>query len=165
MAVEDLRLLTLTHWGFDGLVHTGQLVVAQDQVSNVVTVMRRLFDLRFPIDRMEPVDNYGGDDDRSMAANNTSAFNCREVESSPGTWSEHAYGRAIDINPVQNPYIPRSGEVQPPAGRAYTERSDKRPGMVVAGDDVVAAFRSVGWEWGGNWAGSKDYQHFSSTGR
>lgn len=165
MAVEDLRLLTLRHWGFDGVVHTGELVVHRDQAANLLTAMERLFELRFPIERMELVDAYGADDARSMAANNTSAFNCRRVASSPGVWSEHTYGRAVDINPVQNPYLPRSGPVDPPAGAAYSDRTNARPGMILPGGDVVKTFAAIGWEWGGNWSGTKDYQHFSSTGR
>lgn len=163
--VEDLRLLEVTHWGFDGQVHTGEVVVHQRYAAGLINVLNRLFDARFPIERMELVDVYGGEDDRSTAANNTSAFNCREVENSPGVWSQHSYGSAIDINPVQNPYLPSSGPVDPPAGAAYLDRSDVRPGMIVGGDAVVRAFRSIGWEWGGNWSSSKDYQHFSSNGR
>jgi hypothetical protein len=163
--VEDLRLLTVSHWGFDGAVQTGELVVHRDQAANMLRAMERLFALKFPIQRMELVDVYGADDDQSMAANNTSAFNCREVERSPGVWSQHSYGRAVDINPVQNPYLPGSGAADPPAGAAYTDRSDARPGMILSGGGVVQAFASIGWEWGGDWSGSKDYQHFSSNGR
>jgi hypothetical protein len=163
--VHDLRLVTLNHWGFDGQIHTGELVIHRDQASRILSAMRRLFEERFPIDKVELVDNYGGDDDKSGEANNTSAFNCREVEDSPGVWSQHAFGRAIDINPVQNPFISRSGEISPPSGAAYVNRSQQVPGMIHSKDAVVKAFTSIGWEWGGHWSGSKDYQHFSLTGR
>ncbi len=163
--MEDLRLLAVEHWGFDGRIHRGELVVHQDQAEPVMEVMARLFELKFPIEKVELVDAYGAEDDRSTAANNTSAFNCREVENSPGVWSQHSFGRAIDINPVQNPYLPRSGPIDPPPGAAYTDRADARPGMIVSGSPVVAAFAAIGWEWGGNWSGSKDYQHFSENGR
>lgn len=162
--LEDLRLLTLSHWGFDGRVHTGEMVVHSTFAGDVVQVMSRLFEVRFPIDRMELVDVYGAEDARSTAANNTSAFNCREVQGSPGVWSQHSYGRAIDINPAQNPFLPRNGPLDPPAGASYTDRANVRPGMIVAGDEVVRAFGSIGWEWGGTWSRSKDYQHFSSNG-
>ena len=109
------------------------------------------------------VDRYGASDDRSMAADNTSAFNCRRVEGSTA-WSEHSYGRAIDVNPLENPYISRRG-VLPPAGRAFLDRSLRRRGMIHAGDAVVRAFASVGWGWGGAWTSPRDYQHFSATGR
>jgi hypothetical protein len=99
-----------------------------------------------------------------MAANNTSAFNCRKVSGSR-RWSEHAYGRAIDVNPLRNPYVTRGGRVSPPAGRPYANRSLRAAGMIHGGDRVVRAFATAGWEWGGHWSGSRDYQHFSSTGR
>jgi hypothetical protein len=162
--IEDLRLLTLDFWGFDGSVHSGELVVHRDVADDVVVVFRELFDARFPIRRMRLVDDYGGDDDRSMAANNTSAFNCRPVTGG-SAWSGHSYGRAIDINPIQNPYVTGGGTVLPPAGGAYTDRSLQSKGMIHPGDVVLRAFSSVGWGWGGNWSDPTDYQHFSSTGR
>jgi hypothetical protein len=129
---------------------------------DVVTVFRRLWDARFPIKRLRPVSAYRGDDDRSMAADNTSGFNCRFVGGT-SRWSMHAYGEAIDVNPVENPYLSGS-RVQPPAGRAYLDRSKYRPGMAVRGGLLVRAFESVAWKWGGRWAGTPDYQHFSTTG-
>jgi hypothetical protein len=160
---EDLRLLALTHWGFDGRVHQGMLVVHEDEARPVVKVFRRLFRARFPIRRMKLVDEYGGDDDRSMAANNTSAFNCRPVTGGSG-WSQHSYGWAIDINPVQNPYITSDGTVLPPEGVAYVDRTRTARGMIHDGDVVVRAFAAIGWEWGGHFESIKDYQHFSATG-
>jgi hypothetical protein len=161
-AVETLRLLTLDHWGFDGRVHTGRLVVAATQTGAVLRAMRGLYDARFPIRRMQLVERYGADDDRSMAADNTSGFNCRRVYPG-GPWSAHAFGLAIDINPVENPYI-TSGGVSPPAGVALVDRSQYRKGMIHAGDAAVRAFAAVGWKWGGAWRYPKDYQHFSATG-
>jgi len=160
---EDLRVILLAHWGFDGRVHTGMLVVHEDEARPVVKVFRRLFRARFPIKRMKLIDEYGADDDRSMAANNTSAFNCRPVTGGSG-WSEHSYGWAIDINPIQNPYIGSDGTVLPPAGAAFADRSRKARGMIHEGDVVVRAFASIGWEWGGHFQSIKDYQHFSATG-
>jgi poly-gamma-glutamate synthesis protein (capsule biosynthesis protein) len=112
---------------------------------------------------MRPVDAYGSDDERSMAADNTSAFNCRRVAGS-SSWSEHARGLAIDINPLENPEI-RGGRVLPPAGAAFTDRSRWRRGMIHSEDAVVRAFAAIGWRWGGYWRSPKDYQHFSATGR
>ncbi len=163
VAVEQLRLLTLTHWGFDGAVHTGRLVVHADHADTVVAVFADLYAVGFPIERMEPIDAYGGDDDASMAANNTSAFNCRPVTGG-SSWSEHAYGTAIDINPVQNPYV-KGPTVLPEAGRVYVDRREPEPGKIRAGDDVVDAFSARGWGWGGYWSALKDYQHFSASGR
>jgi hypothetical protein len=158
----QLRRVRLTYWGFDGRAHAGRLDVHVDVAGSVVRVFRRLYVARFPIRRMRPVDAYRGNDDRSMAADNTSGFNCRFV-SGTRRWSMHAYGKAIDVNPVENPYVSGS-RVQPPSGRAYLNRSRVRPGMAVPGRVLVRTFASAGWSWGGYWSGTPDYQHFSTTG-
>lgn len=163
VGLDELRLLTLTHWGFDGAVHSGELVVHADVADGVAQVFAALYAARFPIERMELVDVYGADDDRSTMANNTSAFNCRAVTG--GTrWSEHSYGTAIDVNPVQNPYV-NDGSVLDPNAVPFMDRSLGAPGMIVEGDAVVRAFGSIGWSWGGRWSDPVDYQHFSLTGR
>ena len=159
-----LRLLTVSHWGFDGGVHRGRLVVNRDAAAGMLRAMRSLFRLHFPIRQMRLVDAYGGDDHRSMAADNTSAFNCRTVAGKPGVWSEHAYGRAIDVNPIENPYVTGSGYVSPPEGGRYADRSRRARGLIHGGGPIVDAFAAVGWEWGGNWPWPRDYQHFSATG-
>jgi len=159
----DLRLLRVSHWGFDGEVHRGRLVVHRDHVRAMLGVMRKLFRLRFPIRRMRLVDAYGADDRRSMAADNTSAFNCRFVAGTE-VWSEHAYGRAIDVNPIENPYVTAGGYVSPPAGARFARRSRHAKGMIHRRGPVVDVFADAGWEWGGNWPGPVDYQHFSATG-
>jgi hypothetical protein len=160
-----LRAVRLTFWGFDHAAHTGTLVVNARVVPGVVEAFRRMYVARFPIRQMVPVAAYGGDDNKSMAADNTSAFNCRAaVSNGPKTWSMHAFGEAIDINTVENPYT-LDGTVRPPAGKPYTNRSRVRPGMIVRGSAPVRAFSAVGWGWGGNWSSSPDYQHFSSNGR
>ncbi|HZG94272.1 MAG TPA: M15 family metallopeptidase [Mycobacteriales bacterium] len=162
--LEQLRLIRATHWGYDGRVRTGELVVHRDVAADVVTVLRRLFAARFPIERMRLVDEYGADDRTSMRANNTSALNCRYVEDRPGVWSQHAFGRAIDVNPLVNPYVD-GAEIDPPEGARYADRSTRAPGLIRSGDVAVRAFAAEGWEWGGYWRNSKDYQHFSSNGR
>jgi D-alanyl-D-alanine carboxypeptidase len=164
VGLADLRLLTVDHWGFDGQAHRGRLVVHRDEARGILGVMRKLYRLRFPIRRMRLVDAYGADDRRSMAADNTSAFNCRTVAGT-SRWSEHAYGRAIDVNPVENPYVTDSGYVSPPAGGSFVDRSRRTKGLIHRNGPVVAAFAVAGWEWGGNWPWPKDYQHFSATGR
>jgi hypothetical protein len=164
VAPSALRRVRLTYWGFDGEVHTGALVVNERAVRDMVVVFRRLYRARFPIRRLRPIDAYGGSDERSIAADNTSAFNCRYVVGpGPRRWSTHAYGLAIDVNPVENPYV-EGGRVHPRAGRAYLNRSKIRPGMAVRGGLLVRAFEAVGWQWGGRWTGTPDYQHFSATG-
>jgi hypothetical protein len=161
----QLRLVRVSHWGFDGTTHAGSLVVNRRVTADVVAVFRRLYAARFPIRRMVPVSAYRGDDDASMAADNTSGFNCRAaVGSTTESWSMHAYGLAVDVNPVENPFV-LGGRARPPAGRRYLDRSRVRPGMVIAGGVVVRAFESRGWGWGGRWRGSPDYQHFSTNGR
>ena len=163
VGLDDLRLLTMSHWGFDGRPRTGELVVAARHADAVVGVFAALFRARFPIEQMRLVDEFGADDDRSMEANNTSAFNCRTVDGSD-RWSEHAFGAAVDVNPVQNPYVSRSG-VSPPAGAAYTTRQASTPGLITRDGPVVAAFAAIGWGWGGSWSSGRDYQHFSASGR
>ena len=160
----DLRLVRMTYWGFDREAHSGRMVVHRWYADEIARVFRRLYDARFPIRRMRLVDHYGADDMRSMRANNTSAFNCRWRAGVCCRWSQHAFGRALDLNPVENPLV-WSGGVSPPAGEDYLDRSDRRRGMVHRHDRVWWSFHAVGWEWGGDWAGENDYQHFSATGR
>jgi hypothetical protein len=160
----ELRRVRITFWGFDGRAHSGALVVNRAVVSDVTTVFRRLYRARFPLRRVRPIDAYRAKDERSLAADNTAAFNCRyAVAPGPRRWSVHAYGEAIDVDPVENPYL-EGGRVHPRAGRRFLDRSRVRPGMAVPGGVLVSAFASVGWKWGGRWTGSPDYQHFSATG-
>ncbi|WP_216094640.1 CapA family protein [Jiangella alba] len=161
--LTDLRYVTVTHVGFDGRARRGELVVHADVAAGVVDVFAELYAARFPIERMLLVDEYGGDDDRSMAANNTSAYNCRRVAGQT-TWSNHAYGRAIDINPVQNPYVV-GGDVRPAAALPYLDvdrgaGAPPVPGVIQDGGVVREAFERAGWEWGGLFS-DPDYQHFS----
>ena len=134
----------------------------EDAARPVLGVFRKLYTARFPIRRMVPVDAYGGSDFRSIEADNTSAFNCRFVD---GThrWSEHAYGRAIDVNPIENPYV-SGGRTSHRASVQYLDRSRRRPGMAHEGGALVRAFAAIGWGWGGRWTSVKDYQHFSASG-
>ena len=123
-----------------------------------------------PIDVSTSEENWDGKDITSwmgislvsMTANNTSAFNCRFVDGTT-RWSQHAYGRAVDVNPLVNPYVQTNGRIDPPAGAQFADRAP-RPGLIDGDDAAVRAFAAVGWEWGGNWSGSKDYQHFSRSG-
>jgi hypothetical protein len=164
VAPRELRRLRVSYWGFDRRPHAGALVVSTRAVRPLVRVLSRLYAFRFPIRRMRPIDAYGGNDERSLAADNTAAFNCRyAIMPGPRRWSAHAFGLALDVNPVENPYL-EGGRVHPRAGRAYLDRSRVRPGMAVLGGPLVRAFASVGWFWGGRWTGSPDYQHFSATG-
>ncbi len=169
VALRDLRRVTVAFVDFSGASRTGVIVVHRDVSAAVVRVFAALYVARFPLTSVEPIEAFGGDDDRSTVANNTSAFNCRPSFGANGAptkrWSQHAYGRAVDVNPVQNPYVLADGSVLDPAARRYVDRRLGEPGMVVAGGAVVKAFAAEGWKWGGNWRSTKDYQHFSVTGR
>ncbi|WP_326646359.1 M15 family metallopeptidase [Streptosporangium sp. NBC_01755] len=161
--LSDLRLITMTYWGFDDKPHTGELVVYKGVTDDIVSIFRQLYDWRWPINKMELVDVYKGDDFDSIEANNTSAFNCRPATGS-SSWSKHAYGRAIDINPRENPYVSADGSVAHSNARKFAKRPVHAPGVINPGDRVVKAFQAKGWEWGGYWSGIKDYQHFSKGG-
>ena len=166
VSLSQLRLLTLSYWGFDGQVHTGQLVVNEDAATPLLRVFSRLYRLRFRIHHMRLVDAYGRG---PRPADTTSAFECRQAVPSPcsggtgtGSWSNHAYGLAIDLNPSENPYV-GCGMSRDPLAQSYRDRSRHRPGMVTG--QVRKAFASIGWGWGGAWAGNtKDYMHFSYNG-
>jgi hypothetical protein len=158
-----LRLIHVSYHGFDGKDHTGKLVAHKRAVKALVRALRSMYRNGFKIRKMFLVDRYGGSDRRSMRADNTSAFNCRRV-SGTDRWSEHAYGRAIDINPVENPYVASDGTVSPRRGAPYADRSKHKKGMIHRGGATVRAFARQDWGWGGNWNSSKDYQHFSASG-
>ncbi|MBV9943859.1 MAG: M15 family metallopeptidase [Solirubrobacterales bacterium] len=169
VALSDLRVLTVSYVGFDGTAHTGQLVVNRSAAAPLAEVFRELYRLRFHIRHMSLGDAYGPVRLHPADGDVSSAFDCRQAVPSPcvggsgtGTWSEHAFGQAVDLNPVENPYV-GCGQTRSPSSRPYFNRSWHRPGMVTLA--VVRAFQSVGWGWGGSWSGStKDYMHFSATG-
>jgi hypothetical protein len=164
-------VLTVGYHGFDGRAHLGQLVVNREAVAPLRGVFARLYALHFPIHHMAFADTYGPAAGRPADGDVTASFECRQASSSPctgaantgtGSWSEHAYGEAIDLNPVENPYV-GCGATRDKTALPYLDRSRIRRGMVTPA--VVRAFRDAGWGWGGSWAGStKDYMHFSATG-
>lgn len=163
----SLRYVTVSFWGFDGVHHTGELIVAANEAENMVGVFRRLHAVRFPIEEMRIVTPADVVARRTGDGNNTASYVCRQVTG--GTrFSEHALGLAVDVNPFQNPYR-RDAAVIPALASSYLDRSNVRPGMIVAGDpvgdEVIAAFADIGWEWGGNWSSLKDYQHFARDNR
>jgi poly-gamma-glutamate synthesis protein (capsule biosynthesis protein) len=162
VALSSLRVLRLSYWGLDRAARQGELIVNASAAATVTQAFRLLFAARFPIRQMRVVDDFGGDDERSMLADNTSAFNCRLV---PGTsvWAQHAYGLAVDINPFENPEI-EDGKADPQAAAAWADRSRSSPAMIREGDAAWDAFRAIGWTWGGDWRSPKDYMHFSANG-
>jgi len=157
--IADLAYLHLSFHGIDGAVHTGDLVVHKDLANDVLSIFKALFAMRFPIEKMRVIEDYQGDDDASMADNNTSGFNCRFVAGKPGVFSKHSQGRAIDINPRNNPMV-LDGAVFPPSGTAFVDRNSSAPGTLRAGSRAVVEFTRRGWTWGGTWVSMKDYQHF-----
>jgi hypothetical protein len=167
--LSGLRLLTVSHRDFAGQVHNGQLVVNKSAARPLARVFRKLYRLHFPIRHLRLADAYGPRRDRPRDGDVSGSFECREAVPSPctggrgtGSWSMHAYGLAVDLNPVENPYV-GCGQSRDPATKPFFDRSRHRRGMVTA--RVVQAFGSRGWGWGGSWTGNtKDYMHFSSTG-
>jgi hypothetical protein len=167
--LSGLRVLTVKHWGFDGKTHTGQIVVNAKAAAPLGRVFGQLYKLRYPIRHMRISDMYGPSDARPADGDVTGSFECRQAVPSPctggagtGTWSNHAYGLAVDLNPAENPYV-GCGQTRDPTRARYLDRSRLRKGMVTPA--VVAAFRSIDWGWGGEWTGAtKDYMHFSHNG-
>jgi len=166
VALADLRLLRIGYWGFDGRAHVGRMIVAATAVTPMRVAFSELFRVHFPIRRMRLVDDYGASDFASIDADNTSAFNCRLATGS-SRFSEHAYGRAVDVNPIENPYVYPNGSTVHAASRPYLDRARHRRGMAFRGGALVRAFAAAGWKWGGDWRppSATDYQHFSATGR
>jgi hypothetical protein len=171
VALSQLRVLTARYLGFDGKAHTGQLLVNGADADRLQQVFSRLYAIRFPIRHMALSDAYGPVAGRPHDDDITASFECRQAVASPcsglastgtGSWSEHAYGEAIDLNPVENPYV-GCGMTRDKSALSYLDRSRVRPGMVTP--EVIQIFDDIGWGWGGSWTGStKDYMHFSATG-
>jgi hypothetical protein len=167
--LSGLRLLTVRAWSFEGKTYRGQVIVNARVAPQLAKVFRKLYALRFPIRDLTIDANYSSSRERARHPDASGSFECRQAVPSPctggtgtGTWSMHAYGEAVDLNPVENPYV-GCGMSRDKLARSFMNRSDVRPGMV--GPAVVEAFASVGWRWGGSWSGStKDYMHFSSNG-
>ena len=167
--ISDLRLLAVSYWGFDNRTHHGQLVVNKGAAAPLAKAFGQLYELRFPIRHMRLANMYGPPKGRPKDGDVTGSFSCRKAVPSPcngnasGThWSNHAYGLALDLNPVENPYV-GCGMTRDRTALSYLDRSNMRQGMVTPA--VIRAFASVGWGWGGSWTGdTKDYMHFSYNG-
>ncbi|WP_230486722.1 M15 family metallopeptidase [Nocardioides anomalus] len=162
VAAADLSWVRLSFWGFDDQRHTGELLVHASVADDLVGVFRTLYRDRFPLEELRITPRAELDAEPTGDGNDTGAFVCRPSTGSTTTFSQHAYGLAIDVNPFQNPYL-KGDLVLPELASAYLERDRQRPGMLT--DAVVAAFARIGWEWGGDWQSLKDYQHFSQNGR
>ena len=160
--LQDLRYVHILYIDFDGEEHEGELLVHKKVVKDVMEIFEALYDARYPLRSVRLVDDYGQPftDGLSMSADNTSAYCCRKV-TGKRYFSRHSYGTAIDVNPVENPYIKPDGSFSPPESEPYLDRSDLRPGMITEDDLCYQLFTAHGWKWGGHFTGQKDYQHFS----
>ncbi len=162
---EDLRYLRVIHKGFDGKSYIGEMIVNQSIGDDLIDIFKELYQADYPIDKMLLVDEYDADDNKSMAANNSSAFNFRPIEGTDRL-SLHSYGMAVDINPQYNPYILTSkGEmlILPPNGEVHVDRSKENPYYIHKGDPCYQAFIKKGFTWGGDWKNTKDYHHFQKS--
>lgn len=168
VAVDDLRHVRVAYRDFRGHVRSGPLIVHERYATDVLGVFRRLFRADFRIHRIKLPPSYRAprpEDYWQSTRNRTAAFNCRPATGNPGSLSHHSYGWAIDINPLQNPYVRSDGSTLRYIARPYRNRSLHRKGMIHDGDVVVRSFAAIGWKWGGHWHTLKDYMHFSLTGR
>lgn len=160
--LDELSYIRVTYWGFDDLEHIGEIIVHKKLAVEVTEIFKELYEARFPIDKIRLIDEYGADDNISMSANNSSAFCSREITGKKDVFSNHSYGVAIDINPVQNPYI-KGDTILPKEGSEYLDRENIRKGMIIKDDICYNAFINRGWTWGGEWSSLKDYQHFEKN--
>lgn len=159
VALKDLSYLSVSYLGYDDAVHIGNMIVNKKLAEEVVEIFKEIFLNKFPIASMKIMSDYQGDDIVSMNNNNSSAFNCREITGKKGVFSNHSYGIAIDINPIENPYV-KGNVILPELGKKFTNRNIKKKGMIIKGDKIYQSFIKRGWIWGGNWNSLKDYQHF-----
>lgn len=165
VALKDLRYLRIIHIDFNGEDMMGEIIVHKKVSAEVTEIFEALYDVGYPIKKMKLVSEYKGSDWQSIESDNTSAFNCRSATGSK-KWSKHSYGKAIDINPIENPYISRKGYISHKASSAYRKRVHKKSSyadkaVLLKNDKAVQIFEKYGWKWGGDWSGVKDYQHFS----
>ena len=159
ISLNDLACLTITYFGFDAKPHSGEIIVNKRVAAEVLDIFKELYRAKFPIAKMKLIDEYNADDERSMADNNTCALCVRPLTGKNRGFSRHSYGLAIDINPLQNPYV-KGKVVSPAAGKDYLDRTKTRKGMIVKNNICYNAFIKRGWAWGGEWKSLKDYQHF-----
>jgi len=164
VGLNDLRYLQMRYLDFKGQTKMGEMVVHKDIADEVIEIFHTLYSIGYPIRKMKLVSDYKGSDWQSIEADNTSAFNCRNATGSK-KWSKHSYGKAIDLNSIENPYISRSGHIAHKESLQYRKRQHKNhtpadKAVLLRNDKAVKIFKKYGWKWGGDWYGVKDYQHF-----
>ena len=164
ISLESLRYLTMSYIGFDNKEHIGEMIVNKSVAKEVTAIFKELYKIKYPIRKMQLVSNYGGSDFAAIEADNTSAFNCRLVDGT-NRWSKHSYGKAIDINPLENPYVSKNGYTSHKGSHKYIKRvrmgsSAPQRALILRNDYIVKLFKSYGWRWGGDFKCCKDWQHF-----
>jgi hypothetical protein len=162
----DLRYLNLNHLDFNGNTVSGEMIVHKEVVEDVVNIFADLYAIGYPIYQMRLVSDFKANDWQSIEADNTSAFNCRPITGNKKKWSAHAYGKAIDINPIENPYVSKKGYISHKASWKYKQRVHKvdsfaDKAVLLKESKATKIFKKYGWKWGGDWNQIKDYQHFS----
>jgi len=165
VSLLDLRYINVNHLDFNGQTVSGEIIVHKDVADEVVNIFAELYEINYPIRQMRLVSDFKANDWQSIEADNTSAFNCRPVTGNKKKWSKHAYGRAIDINPIENPYVSRKGYISHKASLKYKRRVHKNntyadKAVLLKNDKATKIFKKYGWSWGGDWRTIKDYQHF-----
>ncbi|MFK5975553.1 MAG: M15 family metallopeptidase [Sulfurovum sp.] len=168
VGLRDLRYLRMSYIDFRGRTKIGEMIVHKDVAKSVTHIFEDLYNMDYPINKMRLVSDYRGKDWQSIEADNTSALNCRAITGNSKKWSNHAYGKAIDINPIANPYISRKGRISHKASlkyrkRVHRNRSAGDRAMLLKNDKATKIFKDFGWKWGGDWRSIKDYQHFEYT--
>lgn len=163
VTLDELRYVTVAHHGFDGRLHTGELIVNAAVAEDIAWVFGELFAAGYPIEQLRVTTLADLDAPPTGDGNGSGAFSCRPVAGRSSGWSQHAYGLAVDINPFQNPYL-KGDLVIPELASYYLDRSLEMPGMIAPDSAVVEAFAAIGWKWGGDWTSLKDWMHFSRNG-
>jgi poly-gamma-glutamate synthesis protein (capsule biosynthesis protein) len=165
VSLSDLRYIEVDYLDFTDNISRGEIIVHKDVAEDVVSIFKELYNMNYAINQMRLVSDYNGNDWKSIEADNTSAFNCRKATGSQ-KWSKHSYGKAIDINPIENPYISKKGHISHKASQKYRKRVHrnlsnlKDRALLLKNDPATKVFKSHGWRWGGDWNTIKDYQHF-----
>lgn len=162
--LSDLQIVNIKYLGFDDAVHYGDIIVHNEVALEVSKIFEELFEIKYPIKQITPIEKYNGSDFDSIEADNTSAFNCRKATGN-NKYSKHSYGKAIDINPLENPYIYSDGKISHKASSEYITRvlkdsTAENKAILLSSSEAVKIFKKYGWKWGGDWKNIKDYQHF-----
>jgi len=166
VSISDLRYIRVKHHNFYRGEKMGEIIVHKDVANDIVDIFSELYEIGYPIRQMRLISDFMGSDWQSIEADNTSAFNCRKTSTKSGKWSKHAYGKAIDINPIENPFVAKKGRISHTESYKYKKRVHKNTSfsdraMLLKKDKAVKIFEKYGWKWGGDFTSYKDYQHFS----